>query len=516
MGKELDAIVVGAGVGGLAAALRLAGAGASVLVLESAQGAGGKMRVQGQDGLAIDAGPTVLTMRSIFEELWADAGLDFRAQVPTMPLDVLARHRWADQSELDLYADLERSVEAIRAFSDAKQADAFVRFHQKSQEILEAVRDPFMLAPHNGFFRGLSQTGISGLARLSKIQWHRSLWSMLGSYFTDPRLRQLFARYATYYGSDPFQAPGTLALIAGVELDGVWRVQGGMIELANATVRAARSRGARFEFGVAVQEILRDSQGVCAVVSQDGRRWNTRNVVYNGSLAHLSRHICPSYRSRAPRTRSLSAVTLTGLATCTGMELAYHNVYFSSDYQAEFDAIFSRGEIPKMPTTYVCAQDSEKGLGSGTAQRMFALLNAPARGDQPGFQVSSQSALDAMDRVTKQCGIQIEFQPSTLTVTDPMAFETRFPGTGGALYGPATHGAAGAFARPGCQTKIPGLFLVGGQVHPGAGVPMVTLGGRHCADHVIERLDLTRPSRTAVMPGGMSMSSARISSTRSP
>lgn len=515
MSEKVDAVVVGAGIGGLSAALRLAGAGAKVLVLEGHEQVGGKMRVQRAGPFAIDVGPTVLTMRSVFEQLWEQAGLDFHQEVPTVALDVLARHRWSDRSELDLFAQVDLSHRAIQAFAGSKEADGFIRFHRKAQQILEAVREPFMLAADNDIWSGLVSTGLSGLARLSKIQWHRSLWSMLGSYFSDSRLRQLFARYATYYGSDPFQAPGTLALIAGVEMDGVWRVKGGMMQLALATARAVEGLGGEILCGVRVQELITDDGGICGVRSQDGRTWSTRNVVYNGALSLLGQRICPAARQKEPDQRSLSAVTLAGLATCEGMELAYHNVYFSDDYRREFRDIFQKGQMPHTPTTYICAQDSGEGSNPQAPSRLFALLNAPALGDQKGGGLSVEAGLDAMNRVISPCGIKIEFQANTLTMTTPREFEARFAGTGGALYGPATHGARGAFSRPSGKTKVPGLFLAGGQVHPGAGVPMVTLGGSHCADRVIERLALTPPSQTGVTLGGISTSSATTKRMRS-
>lgn len=514
MTQTPDAIVVGAGVGGLSSALRLAGAGAQVLLLESGAEVGGKMRVNPVGAQWIDAGPTVLTMPWIFERLWADAGRDFRREVPIERLDILARHRWGDRSELDLYAQLDRSYDAICEFAGKKQGEAFLRFHRKANEIFAAVKEPFILAENNDVWSGLARTGVSGLARLAKIQWHRSLWSMLGSYFSDPRLQQLFARYATYYGSSPFQAPGTLALIAGVEMEGVWRIRGGMIELARATEKAARELGAQIECGVRVEALLRDSQGICGVRAEDGRSWKTRNVIYNGSLAQLADKICPGAACRPAKQRSLSAITLTGMASCYGMDLEFHNVLFGSDYRREFDDIFGEGRFPREPTTYLCAPDSHRVQKMGDEQRLFALLNAPATGDEPPHSISLEQAMERMNRVANPCGIKINFQSESLTLTQAKDFEQRFPGTGGALYGPATHGATGAFSRPNCESKIPGLYLAGGEIHPGAGVPMVTLGGSQCADRVMKRLALTSPSPRGATRGGISTSSARTASTR--
>jgi len=514
--STFDAVVIGAGIGGLSAALRLAGAGARVAVLERADTIGGKMRVVHSAGRPIDAGPTVLTMRWVFEALWADAGLDFHTAVPTERLDVLARHGWTDGSRLDLHASVDASAQAIAQFAGRKEADAFIRFHRHAQSIYDTVRLPFIEAPTPGIMAGLSNTGPRGLWQLMKIDWHRSLWKSLRSFFRDPRLVQLFARYATYSGSSPFLAPGTLALIAAVEQAGVWRVRGGMANLARATADAVVQLGGEIHTGAEVVSIDIDASGVTGVRCADGTTLRCTTVVFNGGLAALSEGLLGERVAGAsPRKRpppSLSAMTFCGIARPRGFDLHWHNVFFSDDYEAEFDDIFSKARLPTSPTTYVCAQDRGAPRDAQAGERVFCLVNAPARGDEYDFQRDTQTCNTRMSQLLERCGLDLEL--SDVVTTTPTQFASMFPGTRGALYGPATHGATGAFARPGVQTKIPGLFVVGGDVHPGAGVPMVTLGGRIAADRVCDRLGLTRRSPPAATRGGTSTRSATTASSR--
>ncbi len=514
----LDTVVIGGGIGGLSAALRIAGAGARVAVLERAREVGGKMRVVPVGGHEIDAGPTVLTMRSVFEQLWQEAGLDFHAAVPTQRLEVLARHAWSDGSTLDLFAEPERSADAIAAFAGRSEADAFRKFHQQAASIYETVRGPFIEAQTPGILSGLSSTGPRGLWQLMKIDWHRSLWRMLGSYFKDAKLRQLFARYATYYGSNPFSAPGTLSLIAAVEQDGVWRVEGGMINLARATAAAIEQLGGTIHCDVEVTGIETGSDGVQGVCCADGTVLRCKNVVFNGSPAALAHGLLgePARRSVSGRRPepSLSAMTFCGMGRARRFDLQWHNVFFSDDYEAEFDAIFEHGRIPEQPTTYICAQDRGALHEASPHERLFCLVNAPARGDEHDFTTEIESCKTHMTQLLSRCGLELTLEPAQTVVTTPTQFASMFPQTGGALYGPATHGATAAFARPGAETKIPGLFLVGGDAHPGAGVPMVTLGGRIAADRVLHRLGLTPTSPTAATPGGTSTWSARTASWR--
>jgi 1-hydroxycarotenoid 3,4-desaturase len=234
--------IIGAGIGGLVAALLLAAAGREVVLCEAAASPGGKLRQVVVDGAAIDAGPTVFTLRPVFEAIFAQAGLNFADDVVLQPLDCLARHAWEDGSKLDLFADSARNAAAIGAFAGPGAADGYTEFSKRSRKIFETLDASFMQVP---------QPGLSGLLRragpgLLGISPFATLWDELGRYFKDPRLRQLFARYATYCGSSPFTAPATLMLIAHAEQLGVWQVAGGMFRLAEVFSARAQAAGAVF------------------------------------------------------------------------------------------------------------------------------------------------------------------------------------------------------------------------------------------------------------------------------
>jgi 1-hydroxycarotenoid 3,4-desaturase len=212
--------------------------------------------------------------------------------------------------------------------------------------------------------------------------------------------------------------------------------------------------------------------------------------------------------------RSLSAVTWAAVAETAGWPLVRHNVCFSADYAREFKDL-AAGRLPADPTVYVCAQDRGDGQGSaGGPERLLILVNAPARGGEGCFTVSE---IEACQRATverlRRCGLTIRLDPSATTVTTPDTFAARFPGTGGALYGAATRGWTDSLARPGARTKLPGLYLAGGSVHPGAGVPMATLSGRYAAAAICEDLRSTAGFRPADTRGGTSTRSATTGAT---
>jgi 1-hydroxycarotenoid 3,4-desaturase len=314
-----------------------------------------------------------------------------------------------------------------------------------------------------------------------------SFWRTLDRYFDDQRLRQLFARYATYVGSSPLRAPATLMLIAHVEQEGVWLVDGGMRALALAIRRLAEQHGAQFQFETPVAEILVAGGSVSGVRLQDGERLSADAVVFNGDTSALGagllgaqvRHAAPG---AAPGKRGLSALTWCLRATPRGFPLHYHNVFFSERYPDEFSAIFGRRDIVARPTVYLCAQDRLDGAVAPTPERMLMLVNAPPDGDRRSWlpdqiQAMRERALD----VLRLCGLRLEFSEHDCVATTPSDFADLFPGSGGSLYGRASHGMFSSFSRPGARSAIPGLYLAGGSVHPGPGVPMAALSGRLAA-----------------------------------
>jgi 1-hydroxycarotenoid 3,4-desaturase len=313
----------------------------------------------------------------------------------------------------------------------------------------------------------------------------QTFWSVLGQHFRDPRLQQLFGRYATYVGSSPFAAPATLMLVAHVEQDGVWLVEGGMRRVADALCALGTSQGARYRFGAEVREIVVEKGRAAGVVLANSERIDADSVVFNGDVAALSRGLLGSAVKGAvpaadPRTRSLSAITWCMRARAGGFPLLHHNVFFAEDCAAEFNAVFRDRGITQWPTVYICAQDrgAEDTPGGDAPERFLVLINAPADGDSRQF-----NAEDYAPRVLgmlRDCGLHLDAVGESVATT-PDGFENLFPASGGALYGRANHGAMASFQRPGAASRVPGLYLAGGSVHPGAGIPMAAMSGRLAA-----------------------------------
>jgi 1-hydroxycarotenoid 3,4-desaturase len=486
-------IVIGGGVGGLAAALSLAAAGRPVTLLEQHTSVGGKLRQLESAGRLFDAGPTVFTMRWVLDSLFESAGVRLEDRLVLEDSPLLARHSWQDGSRLDLFADLQRSMAAIHDFAGPTQASAYAAFVAESGRIFDTLDRSFMRASRPGPLTLLRRLGLLRAPELLATRPFSTLWRALGQRFSDPRLRQLFARYATYTGSSPFAAPATLMLIAEAERRGVYQLQGGMQALARALEVLIRERGGEVRTGVHVDQILVSGGRVTGVLLADGQRLAADAVIFNGDAAALAAGLLgPGLRRAVPArglrgARSLSAVTWGMLVAVKGWELAHHTVLFGTDYSDEFACIFGRGTVAGSPTVYLCAQD-RLGLDCPPArlgaERLFCLMNAPGR---PLDQRELRACESRLWRGFEAHGLAVEVSEGTPWRQAPQDFAALFPATSGALYGRATHGAMGSFARNGASTRIPGLYLAGASVHPGAGVPMAATSGMLAAASVLGR-----------------------------
>ncbi|MDE1922844.1 MAG: phytoene desaturase [Gammaproteobacteria bacterium] len=502
--------IIGAGIGGLVAALDLAHRGFDVVLFERAASPGGKMREVRVGPYALDAGPTVFTLRGLFEDLFASVDENLEEHIKLRPANVLARHVWKQGEHLDLYADPGRTCDAIADFAGEREARGFLRFAADARRTYLALERSFIRAFRPSPFDLISRIGLTNISQLIDIRPFNDLYAHTGRYFSDPRLRQLFARYATYCGSSPFHAPATLALIAHVEQAGVWYVDGGMQRVAERLADLAVARGAQLRYATPVASIDLCKGRVSAVCLRDGERVALDALVCNADAQALAAGTLGLGAMRAARRtpaaeRSLSAVTWHFLARPRGVPLVRHTVFFSADYRREFDAL-GRGLAPE-PTVYVCAQDrGDDALADGGAsERIMCLINAPATGDVNGFGAAEIESCEAdVLAAMRRAGLEFERSADPAVITTPSDFERLFPGTGGALYGPASRGWRASFKRPGARSPVPGLYLAGGSAHPGAGVPMAAISGQLAARAVAMDWASSTRSRPTATDGGTS------------
>ena len=499
-------VVIGAGIAGLSTSLRLASAGLQVTLLERHAHAGGKIRTVPSAAGPVDAGPTVLTLRHVFDDLFAAADTKLEDHVTLIRQDILARHFWPDGSSLDLYADLRRSLRAIAGFAGPKSAQEFANFNARTRRLFAAFDKPMMQAAEPRLTE-LVMHVLRHPRLIPAMDPTRSLSQSLARQFSDPRLAQLFGRYATYVGGNPLFSPALLSLIWRAEASGVWVVEGGMHKLAEAIAELGHQKGVVLHHNCHVAEILMSDDGVCGVRTKAGDTIDADAIVYAGDPRALATgDLGPGVTGVASQTltlpRSLSARVYSFAAQVSGPALSHHNVFFAADPASEFTDL-AAGRIPRDPTLYLCAEDRGQTTSPPRVERFEIIANAPADDTDIPPQELSQWHHQIMQRMADS-GVTFTPTPDLQSLTTPQQFARLFPQTLGALYGQTPHGMTAAFKRPSARTQIPRLYLAGGGTHPGAGVPMATLSGRHAAEAILHDLTSTSTLRRMATHGGTS------------
>ncbi len=476
---------MGAGVGGLAAAIRLRAAGHRVVVYERRAVVGGKLAVIDRDGFTFDVGPSLLTWPGVFDDVFQTGGTSLDEQLDLIRLDPQFHYRWPDGAELIVRDDPDDTADAFEAFAPGAGAQ-WRRFDERGRRIWEVAQRTFFAGPMDGPLQ---------LARrmrtpfdLTAIDALRSLHRAASRTFDDERLMQWAGRYATYSGSSPFHAPATLACIAHLESSaGCWYPRGGLGALCAALERTAVGAGVEIHTSSEVAAIVTGPTRVTGVELSDGTVAPADAVLVNTDAEHLYRDLLPD-PALLRRVRRASPST-SGFVVCAGVEagrggaVGHHNVWFSGDERREFDTI-ADGRLADDPTIYACVSSvTDETQAPPGYENWFLLVNTP-----PGVVVDRDGYRDlVLDRLAER---GVDLSPGlrfTETMT-PGDIADGYRSPGGAIYGTSSNGPRAAFLRPANRGSRDGLYLVGGSSHPGGGLPLVTTSARIVADMVEDDL----------------------------
>ena len=483
-------VVIGAGVGGLAAAARLAVLGHEVTVCEAANEVGGKLglveqEVAGVGRFVFDTGPSLVTLPHVLRDVFEATG-GWPAGLGLTRLDPSVRYRFADGTILSAAAGLDAFCEELDAVLGDGNGDDWRKFTERAERIWQASRGPFLESALDGP-AAIARLALRRPGDIAAIAPGRSLRSLGRRYLRDPRLRMLLDRYATYTGSDPRRAPAALAAVPYAEQAyGGWYVPGGLHQIATALRDRAVECGSVLRLGAEVVRIDVTAGRASGVVLADGERLAADVVVANADAANVYGSLvsAPSAARRLARaTPSLSGFVLLLAVRGRTAGLAHHNVLFPSDYDAEFDSVFGHLARPVAdPTLYISAPDDPAVRPDG-CEAWFVLVNAPRHGSGPGaidWRVPGVSATyaDRLLDLLAERGLPVRDRVVWSRTLSPADLEERTGAVGGAIYGTSSNGATAAFLRPANRSPVPGLFLVGGSSHPGGGLPLVVLSAQ--------------------------------------
>lgn len=484
-------------MGGMAAAARLAVKRHQVTVVEQAATYGGKLGSFERDGFVFDTGPSLLTIPAVYRDLFNKTGGPLEGAVGELvDLDPAFGYRFPDGVTVDM-PGVDPGVCAHvlgQALGGTAEAD-WRAFMARAASIWQVTRRPFLEAPLTGA-RDLLPLA-RNLGDVRTVAPFTSLRGLARHYLSDPRLRMLVDRYATYTGSDPRRAPAALATVPYVEqMFGAYHVAGGIRKLADALYERTLERGVAYRFSADVAEVLTTDAGVTGVRLADGEVLEADIVVANADATHLYRDLLHDPRGAEPLKRlrrttpSLSGFVLLLAVKGRTPGLRHHNVWFTGDYDAEFDSIFGRDAKPVHdPTIYVCAPDDDAMRPDADHESWFVLVNAPRHGTTgergtvdwtaPGL---AEPYRDRVLQVMADRGYDVRDRLLWSEVRTPADLEAGTRAPGGSIYGTSSNGARAAFLRPANASPVPGLYLVGGSSHPGGGLPLVGMSAEIVAD----------------------------------
>lgn len=494
---DADVIVVGAGIGGLSAAIRLAAAGQRVLLLERNLAVGGKMAEWSDGGFRWDTGPSVVTMRPVLEELFTAARRRLEAYLDLLPVEPLTRYFYPDGARLDLSRDLPRTLEQI-AVLEPRDVDGYLAFLAYAARLNRLTAPVFTFGPPPSL---ASLTKISPLdAACVGLASLQSMEAAIRARVRSPYLRQLLGRFATYVGSSPYRASAVLSVIAHVELnEGIWYPRGGVYAIAKALEKLAGELGIEVRTNAEIVQIARSKnergqERATGVVLKNGEHLAAQTVIADLDVATVYERLLPPeprFQRRLARLEKMDS-SCSGFVLLLGVEgehpeLAHHNIFFSSDYRREFRQIFKDGLPPDDPTIYVAiTSKTDAGHAPVGCENWFVLVNVPAADGRFNWAARRDEYADLVLRRLAERGLDVRGRLRVRRVAAPPDLEQMNGARRGALYGVSFNDRLAPLKRPGNRCPdVDGLYFVGGTTHPGGGVPLVMLSGKAAADMIL-------------------------------
>jgi phytoene desaturase len=484
------AIIIGSGIAGLATAARLASMSYEVQVFEAADRPGGKLGLVGNEHYRFDSGPSLFTLPKLIDQLITECGKSPRDYFDYYKKDIACNYFWEDGTRISAYAD---AVDFAKEAGEQLGLEPAIieDYLKKSAYIYKYTEKVFLRKSLHRIKSYLNKDTLASILRMPVLGLNGTLHDLNRKKLRHPKLVQLFDRFATYNGSDPYQTPGVMSSIPHLEHNiGTFYPKGGMHQIPQALYKLGLDLGVRYTFQSKVDRIEVEEAKARAVWVGDTR--------YEADLIISNMDIVPTYRNlmsdqEAPektlaQERSSSALIFYWGIKASFPELDLHNIFFSEDYRQEFNAIFKEGRISEDPTIYLNISSKEgEGDAPEGAENWFILINAPGNTGQNWDRIIPEVRKIVIQKLSRILGRDVEALIVFEDYLDPRRIESRTSSFQGSLYGAGSNDTFSAFLRhPNFSRKIQGLYFCGGSVHPGGGIPLCLMGAEITANLIAE------------------------------
>lgn len=483
-----NAIVIGAGIGGIATALRLKHLGYDVTVLEANSYPGGKLHTKEVNGYRFDLGPSLFTMPHLVDELFQLFDVEPKAFFSYSKKKIICNYFWEDGTTFSASGNSDIFIkEAARTFGENEiHLENYLTGNAKKYDLTASL---FLEKSLHKISTYLSADTIKAIFQLGKLDVDNTMNTINEKAFQNPKLIQLFNRFATYNGSSPYQTPGIMSMIPHLEMHyGTFFPKGGMVQISRSLFELAVRQGVTFKFNEKVKRIKVEDNMAVGVVS-DKRDYMADITVSNMDIFPTYKNLLqdePHPAKVLEQERSSSALIFYWGISKEFPELDLHNILFSNNYKEEFSAIFKERTIYEDPTIYInITSKEEKDDAPVGHENWFVMINVPGNYGQDWEHLKTEARSKIISKINRVLGVDLERLITTEHILDPIGIERDTSSYRGALYGAASNSKFAAFLRhPNFSNTIKNLYFCGGSVHPGGGIPLCLLSAKIVGDLV--------------------------------
>ena len=489
MKKNNYVIIIGSGIAGMAAAIRLRSSGYNVEVFEANSYAGGKLTAFKSNGYRFDMGPSLFTLPNLIEELFEIAEKPIEKYFSYKRKSIICNYFFEDGTKFSAPADKFDFAKSASNTFDVEEKTILDYFY-KCETKYDLTASLFLENSLHKTSTYLSRDTLIALLKLSKLNINKNLSDYNSSIFSDPRLIQFFNRFATYNGSSPYQTPGIMSMIPHLEQSlGTYFPKGGMHQITKSLEKLAKDIGVKFSFNTKVEEIITQRSKVTGI--------NTANGFIASDIVISNADVVPTYLKLLPKEkvpkrvlsqeRSSSSLIFYWGITKIFPELDLHNIFFSADYKNEFKCIFQDHTISNDPTVYINISSKEESKDSPEGcENWFTMVNVPRNNGQDWDTLIKKTRINIIEKLNRVLKVDLNQLINYESILDPRDIEKKTQSYQGSIYGAASHSKFSAFLRhPNFTSSICNLYFCGGSVHPGGGIPLCLWSGKITADLIL-------------------------------